>query len=454
MSNTWRNFLILFFAVFLGNVLQAQNENVVIKPKSNSPYSRFGLGDILPGYLTASSGMGGLTAAYNDLYHLNLANPASLSHLQSTSFEVGLYGAWSRLATPAGSDNVWGGNLSYMALGFPLKNPLSRALDRNRSPWDFGMSLSLAPHTRVGYNVESKVSDENFKVATNYLKGDGGIYRAQWGNSIKYKDFSLGLNLEYNFGKSVYSRRVSFDSLTHSYETEYRNEIALNGLTWTVGAQYVYHFKKNNAAGVRENSGKRLVFGAYGSPAQNLSSEASRFFQRNNVSSYVGVIIDTFLFQSGIIADVEMPSQWTVGVAYEQANKIRLGLEYSTGKWSNFSNPAKPEQLKDSYRLALGVEYIPNATSYNSYGKRMAYRAGFFQAGDPRTVNGAQLKQTALTLGFGFPIIMPRQQLSFVDVSVEAGKLGVKDVLTETYFKLNLGFTLNDNSWFFKRKFN
>ncbi|MCB0608903.1 MAG: hypothetical protein H6562_07750 [Lewinellaceae bacterium] len=454
MSNTWRSLLVLVFTGLGAIALQAQNENATIKPKSNSPYSRFGLGDVLPGYLAGSAGMGGLTAAYNDFYHLNLANPAALAHLKATSFEVGLYGKYTKLATPSGKDDVWGGNLSYLALGFPLKNPVNRALDRNRSPWDFGMSLSLAPYTRVGYSIESKTYNDGFKEATNYLKGDGGIYRAQWGNSVKYKNLSLGLNLEYNFGKAVYSRRVAFDSLSHSYETEYRNEIAINGLSYTLGAQYVYNFKKPNAKGEMENTGKRIIVGAYGRPAQNLNSESSRFFQRNNISSYVGVVIDTFLLESGVKNAVDMPMEWTIGISYEQINKLRVGLEYSSGKWSKFANPAKPEQLTDSYRFAAGVEYVPNLTSYNSYTQKIYYRAGFYQAGDPRTVNGQQLKQTAVTLGFGFPIIMPRQQVSFVDLSLEAGKFGVKDVLTESFIKLNLGFTLNDNSWFFKRKFN
>jgi hypothetical protein len=73
---------------------------------------------------------------------------------------------------------------------------------------------------------------------------------------------------------------------------------------------------------------------------------------------------------------------------------------------------------------------------------------------DPRTLDGAQSQFWGVTLGAGFPIILPRQQISFLNIAFEGGRLGVANVLEETYFKISFGFTLNDNSWFFKRKFN
>ena len=59
-----------------------------------------------------------------------------------------------------------------------------------------------------------------------------------------------------------------------------------------------------------------------------------------------------------------------------------------------------------------------------------------------------------MTLGFGLPVVLPRQQLSFINFAVEAGQFGLADQLRENYVKIQVGFTLNDNTWFFKRKFN
>jgi hypothetical protein len=78
---------------------------------------------------------------------------------------------------------------------------------------------------------------------------------------------------------------------------------------------------------------------------------------------------------------------------------------------------------------------------------------GAFYENDPRTFNGDQLSKRGVTVGLGLPLTLPRQQTSFVNLAFEGGQFGLQDVITENYIKMTLGFTLNDNSWFFKRKF-
>jgi hypothetical protein len=59
-----------------------------------------------------------------------------------------------------------------------------------------------------------------------------------------------------------------------------------------------------------------------------------------------------------------------------------------------------------------------------------------------------------LTLGLGLPLKLPRGMPSFMNLGFEAGQLSSSNSLNETYYKLNIGFTLNDNTWFYKQKFN
>lgn len=436
--------------------MSAQTQSDDIRPKENSPYSRVALGNFVSQYLAASGGFGGLSAAYHDAYHLNLINPASLPHLRSTAFEIGMYAKYAQLKSGDQTDDIWGGNLGYLALGFPLKNRVNEALDRSDSPWDFGMSLALVPYTQVGYDVTVQdIEDDGFKLATNRLKGDGGTYRLQWGNGLKYKGFAAGASLNYNFGKLINNRRVEFDSLSHSFSTEFLDEMSVSGLTWNLGLMYTHDFMEKDDSGKIVKSGKRLIFGAQGHSAQQIGTNSSNLYVRSNVVSYSpNPVIDTFSFVTDLEQKMRLPAEFSFGITYEDVNKLRIGLEYSLGNWSQYNNPAKPETLMNNSRLAVGFEYLPDATSYNSYSKKMFYRAGFFTGTDPRSVNNEQIKHAGITLGLGFPIIMPRQQLSFLDINLELGQFGVKDVLQETYAKLTLGFTLNDNSWFFKRKFN
>ncbi len=455
MVSIRRSFLVtlLMGCVFWGGKLAAQsnqeNDNVNINPAINSPLSRFGLGNFVNPIFSAPTAMGGMGVAYNDPYHLNTINPAALAHLRNTAFEVGLYARYSGLSSPGESSNLWGGNLGYMALGFPLRNPISEAVNPAPNEFDWGMSFSLQPYTIVGYDVEALADNgENIGSTTSLLKGTGGTYRVYWSNGIRYKQFALGLQLGYTFGKITNSTRIQFNDYPLAYFTELRDEYSVRGLVWRVGAQYTYDITKRGPLERRDLGDKRLIAGAFVQPASDFRTNGSQFFRRDFLS------VDTLFFEDDIDGNGRFPLEFGVGVTYEEYSKLKLGAEMRYGQWSDYTNDAQPETLLNSYRFALGSEWIPDAGAFNSYFARVRYRAGAFYETDPRSVNGEQLTGYGLTLGAGFPIILPRQRISFIDFTLEGGRFGQADVLQETYVQITLGFTLNDNTWFFKRKFN
>ncbi len=443
-----RMVIVLGISCWIGMLL-AQTSSLNIRPKNNSPYSRFGFGDIASQYYAGAAGMGGLSAAFNDPYHLNVLNPASLSYLQATAFEVGVNARYANLRDNNRSDNLWGGNLSYMALGFPLLNPINRVLDKNDSPWHFGMNLSLQPYTNIGYNIQSDVvQDGELGATTNIFKGSGGTYRLMWGNGVRYKNLAAGASVGYLFGKMLNSRRIEFDSLPNAYSTEFLDDISIRGLVWNAGIQYTFEIGNKERASSRL---RRLTIGLYGNSATNFNSNSSRFYQRNN---FFGGLVDTLLLETGVRAGGTLPAQVTAGLMYERTNKLKIGAEYSATSWSQYRNEARPEVLLDANRFAFGLEYIPEFNSYNDYFKRVRYRVGAVYASDPRRINGEQLQEYYLSLGLGLPLIMPRQQVSFVNISLEGGRFGAAQAIQENFVRMTFGFTLNDNTWFFKRKFN
>ncbi|GJM32339.1 MAG: membrane protein [Saprospiraceae bacterium] len=457
MSSVWRSIALCALICFGASGVFGQESNFTIRPKINSPLSRFGLGDGIDQFFAASSGMGGLSAAYNDGFHLNILNPASFAFLEATAFDVGLYGKYTSLESNSQSDSYWSGNLKYLALGFPLKNSINQALDRIQSPWKFGMGFSLVPYTTVGYDIAVTTIDPDPAIDTlsNFLKGNGGTYRIYWTNAARYKGLSIGLNLGYQFGKITNSRLVNFDDVEQAYSTEFLDDISIRGLVWNLGLQYRYNFKKLNDKGEKIPSGERITVGVYGNSDTRFNTNSNSYYHRDYFSYPGGGFnIDTILYQEGADLKGVLPAEVTFGIAYEKVNKFRLGADFSTNLWSHYENDIKKEALKDSWRFAFGGEYIPNIISYNHYYEKIRYRAGFFYGTDPRSLRDTQLSKYGITFGLGLPIIMPRQQTSFVDLSFEIGKQGAKDVLQETYVQMTVGFTLNDNSWFFKRKFN
>ncbi|MEO7049134.1 MAG: hypothetical protein ABI091_27765 [Ferruginibacter sp.] len=104
---------IFVFALFIYSFSQAQD---------NSPYSRYGLGDLSPNMNGTSRGMGGITAGYSDYQSINMNNPASLGYIASTVFDLG--GEVSRRTLKSNtsplkytSTNVY---FSYLQIGFPI----------------------------------------------------------------------------------------------------------------------------------------------------------------------------------------------------------------------------------------------------------------------------------------------------------------------------------------------
>lgn len=451
MSNSWHKFFALLILSFCSLASWAQIQNSNISPKINSPLSRFGLGDFVPQYFAASAGMGGLSTGWQDAYQLNILNPASLASLQATAFEGGLYARRSKYTSGGKEDITWGGNLQYLSLGFPLRNAINRTLDRKSNDWNAGMSFTLIPQTQVGYDIRLiDTSTPGVEISTNTLKGSGGTSMFRWGTGGRYRQLSVGAEVGFLFGNLINSRLVDFDSLQSSLSTEFQDEISFRGTRWNFGAQYAFPFKEMNKEGKKVPNGKRIVIGATVTNETNFSMEGTQFTRR-----YLTTIVsDTISRRDDISGTGVLPSSYSVGVHFQNLNRLNVGIEYGAGAWDNYRDELKPENLLNNYYVALGGEYIPNYNSYNHYWEKIRYRAGFRYGTDPRTLDGQQVEGYSVSFGLGLPVILPRQQTSFVNMAVEIGQAGVDGVLEENFVRLNLGFTLNDNSWFFKRKFN
>ena len=448
----------LFFFLLLAGGLGAQtvstSDFVDIRPKQNSPLSRFGLGDPIDQVHAAAAGMGALQATYQDAYHLNLLNPASLASLQATSFEIGLYARNSQLSDANSSANAWQGNIRYLALGFPLRNPVNLSLDRLLNSWNGGMAFSLAPTTLVGYDLELKGNtDSELGPTSNRLRGTGGAYRFSWSTALRYRGLSGGVNVNYNFGKITNSRILSFDSIPEALATEFLEEFSISGFNLGYGLQYAFNFTEAGDEGNRVPTGKRIIVGVNGTLGGTVDTEASLLSRRFSPSDQV-IVRDTLAAEEGIAGLADLPGSYTLGLAYEDVNRFFIGAEYGRTGYGSYTNDAQPDELLDVTRMAFGVQYIPNANSYNRFWERVRYRAGLRLEDDPRAIDGEQARRNAVTVGVGLPIRLPRQQISFLDLAVEYGKFGVPEVLDETYVQFTLGFSLNDNSWFFKRKLN
>ncbi|MEL7020152.1 MAG: hypothetical protein AAGK47_00960 [Bacteroidota bacterium] len=432
----------------------AQTTNNGSGVTDNSPYSRLGLGDLVNQNFAASNGMGNLSATLHDPLHLNILNPASYAHLQATAFEVGFYSEYANLKNGEQATNFWNGNLNYLAVGFPIKNPINKVLDKDRSPWSWGMNISLTPYSRVNYDIETEVQIDTL-TTSNFFRGTGGTYKLLWGNGVRYKNLSIGVNAGFIFGKISNERLVSFDNAEPPFFfNDLSDDFSINGFVWNAGIQYDIILEQKETTTSTAFVGKRIILGAYGNSNMGITTNTSQLYTRIAVPSTFANNTDTLVVTDERIEDGQLPAEFSLGMMYEHTDRFRLGLNASYGYWTNYVNANQENDLLNTYEYAIGMEIIPNVLSYNNYWDRVRYRFGAFYGTDARSLEGEQLQKYGLTLGFGLPIILPRQQTSFVNIAFEAGRFGVTDALHENYIRMTVGFTLNDNTWFFKRKFN
>ena len=420
------------------------------QPQNNSPYSRFGLGDVLNQNFTNLRATPGFANAYTDAYHINLHNPASLGFLQTAAFDLGIYGRRSTWETNTLSNRNWTGNLSHLAVGFTLNNPVNDLLDREERDFSWGMAIALQPFTQVGYTVQTTGNVDDIGSVITQFRGEGGTNQVIWGNGIRYKQFAFGLQASYLFGRIENFRGVIFEDLGSSFQNSFVDDFSINGIRWKVGAQYNFVFNKDDVKKI-----KILTLGVTAGTNNSLNTTSSSFYTRLNPTfTLPALVTDTLLNATNVDGKATLPASFGIGAVFANSTKYKIGVNYDRTAWSNYRNDAKPEELTDSYRAAFSVEFIPDYASYNKFWERVRYRIGGFTGTDPRSIDGTQISEYGVTLGLGLPLQLKRGQVSFVNLSAELGKRGGNVGLSESYGEFTVGFTLNDNNWFFKRKFN
>ena len=120
--------------------------------QENSPYSRYGLGDLVPNSNIVSRGMGGIAAGFSDYSSINFTNPASYGNLKATIFDVGIEVDRRTLKStiPAARYSATNLVISYMQLAFPIK--MKKA---NQKDIFWGMNIGLKPVTRINYKIST-----------------------------------------------------------------------------------------------------------------------------------------------------------------------------------------------------------------------------------------------------------------------------------------------------------
>jgi hypothetical protein len=319
------------------------------------------------------------------------------------------------------------------------------------------MNLSFLPYSNVGYRIVSQDITATQDTVDFQFEGSGGTFKVHWGNAVRYKNFSAGFNFGYLFGKVSNDQIIAYQNLESAYFNDFSDEFSIGSIVWNLGVQYRHAFPNIDTDGEKRPPVKFLTFGAYGNSGNNVNFNASQLKQRVNAvygGSTINPLRDTIINTQNSDLKGKLPADFGVGVYYERINKGGIGIDFKTTAWSKYENPIRPtERLSNSWRIAAGGNITPNYNSISSFWKRINYQAGFYYGKDPRSFDKS-LTDLGVTFGIRLPVISRQRPPSFINFAVEVGQLsGDNSAIKETYGRITVGFTLNNNDWFLKRKF-
>ena len=417
----------------------------------NSPFSRFGIGDLNSEVPMHVRQMGGIGTAYLDVYQLNFDNPASLGYLQATGFDLGLDFKRSGINDNLNSSTQWSGNLGYLALGFPLRNPVNEVFSRGDYKFNWGMGFALMPNSTVSYDISRLDSLNAGESFLRSFAGDGGTYKVMWSNAVKYGDFSLGASIGWLFGNIAYSRNIDFLFDLAAFDNTFERSYSISGFYSKFGLNYLTVFNKEKVSeGVGQVAPQSLSVGISYKPSIGFTS-ISEVSEIN--STLGGFVSDTLLFTTDLEGNGSLPGELSFGAVYTHGFKWAVGFDFKRTFWENYFNDANPEQLSNTTRFGFGGFYRPDATDVTNILKRTSYRLGVYFEQDPRSIESESINGFGITIGAGMPLAWQRRFANF-NLGLDIGKRSVQNILQENFVKVTFGFTFNESDWFVKRKFN
>ena len=292
--------LITIVLIFMGLPLAAQNN-------TNSPYTRFGYGDLGDRSFGAGRAMGGVGYGLRSPKQINPMNPASYSCMDSLTFlfDFGVAGQLSWFDDGNSRQHDINGNLEYIALQFPVHRRIA-------------LSVGLLPYSYVGYQFGT-VRNEAGVTFTESYEGSGGLSDLYGGISIDLwkKRLAVGANFGFLFGNITHEQVVLMSSEgTGAYNTSRSQELRIRDIKMDFGIQYTHPFSRTES----------VTLGFVFSPKNSLNADSYQLTQ-----SYTSSGSDSEIIQSDTIRNraFGLPNSYGVGLSYVKQNKLTLAVDFS-----------------------------------------------------------------------------------------------------------------------------
>lgn len=401
----------------------------IAQNNTNSPYTRYGYGDLSDQYFGNSKAMGGIAIGLRDGKQINPLNPASYTAVDSLTFlfEGGVSLQNMNINDNGVKLNAKNASFDYLAMQFRLRKGIA-------------MSVGLLPYSNVGYNLtQSYDATETTPYNVKTLSGDGGLHQLYVGLGVKViKNLSLGANISYFWGDITRSLEMRYSTTPNSYTYTETMATSISDYKLDFGAQYTLKLDKKNS----------VTLGAVFSPKHNLKNDSYKQILMENISNSQDYTVST----TNLNAKMGIPTSYGIGVTYNYDRRLTIGADYSTQKWGEVEYMGESNYFCDRTKISVGAEYIPNLIG-KSFLSHVKYRLGGFYTNPYYKIEGKRAtREYGVTAGFGLPVPRTYSVLSISGQFVKVKGLET-NMVNENIFRISIGITFNER-WFFKNKVN
>ncbi len=409
---------------------------------TNSPYSRFGIGELSHKGFAHNKAMGGLGLAYRSNRQINYLNPASYTAQDTLSFlfDFGMIGNRSAHETRDQSFSSGNINIDHIAISFPI------------SRW-LVTSIGVRPYSYVGYDIKEEVLIRGiFQSSVNadlIYQGNGGLNQFYIGAGIQpVKSLSLGFNMNYFFGSIERSKLLTFPFNSKYSRVSDETILEFSDLVFDFGMQYRMNLNENLALTLGGIYQHRTGVG--------LTKIVNKTVVYPDAQS--GVFKDSLLFTPSVLiegTDMEdifyLPARYGGGFIMDYRDRFRIGADFYKQNWEPVNSFSETEPLRQTSEFIAGFELTPDPEALRAYYNKINYRLGAYYSTYYLELRNNQLKDYGITFGIGLPFKNSKTSFNF---AVELGQRGTTEdnLIRERYANMLFSVTLHD-VWFLKRKF-
>ena len=407
-----------------------------------TPYSIFGVGDLLESGSAYNRSMGGVGIATRSNRFINAVNPAAVSAHDTLAFmtDYSMYQD-NKYFSQAGMKTVSNTlSIADLIISFPIYRSMT-------------MMVGIMPYSSTGYGYNS-IYDKGALVADTgpvvyTANGRGGIYQAFAATGFTlWKRLSLGAQAIYYFGHNEKAFTETFSDNSYNGATN-GSTFDLTGFTGKFGLQY------EQRIGPRST----LTLGATYRLQTKLRGTVQDY--RYSVGSAVTDTLYNQVHNLGTAGnDIRLAGELGVGISYHYGDRLLISADYTRADWTGsgldkaagFAGNLIPGNghsvfstaVSQTYRL--GAEFVPNRNDVRYYFNLCAYRAGIYHKQEYYLLDGHHISSTGVTLGITLPVF---RWSNGVTLGVEFGQRGTvaDNLIRERYMNFSVGFNLYD-IWF------